>query len=119
MRSKTDAVNSEEVKVKNAKPPVKTSEVVKPKAIPTQGLLTIQVASLKNEQAAGEVVARLEQMGYDAYKVTVSLPGDGTYHRVRVGHFNSAVEAKQVAVLLQEDDFDAVVMRESASKYTP
>lgn len=103
---------AKEVTIENAKPPVKTSEVVKSKAIRAQGPLTIQVASLKNEQAARDVVARLEKMGYQAYKVTVSLPEDGTYHRVRVGHFNNAAEAKQVATLLQEDDFDVVIIRE-------
>jgi cell division septation protein DedD len=111
---------AEDTEVAHANPPVKTSQVVKPKnqlikpkrAIPAHSRLTIQVASLKNDRAANALVARLKKMRYEAYTVTASLPGNGTYHRVRVGHFTNPTEARQVAALLREDDFEAVVIEE-------
>ena len=89
------------------------NEVVKPKKEPpARGRRTIQVASLKSDQAARDLVARLGKMRYEAYKVTVNLPGNGTYHRVRVGHYDNPTEARQVAALLREDNFEAVVIEE-------
>ncbi|MBW1675855.1 MAG: SPOR domain-containing protein [Deltaproteobacteria bacterium] len=95
-----------------AKPDVKSPEVFKPKKMGGRGLLTIQVASLKNARKARQEVARLKRKGYEAYEVTVNVPGKGTYHRVRVGHFADSSEAGRVAARLKQDKLETMIVRE-------
>jgi len=54
---------------------------------------TLMVASLRNPQNAEELVARLQQQGYPAQMETVSMPEDGIWHRVLVGHYETREEA--------------------------
>ena len=95
-----------------AKPVVKSPATSKPKKIERQGLLTIQVASLKRAKKARQVVARLKRKGYEAYEVRVSVPGKGTYHRVRVGHFTDSSEAGLVAAKLKQEKLETMIVRE-------
>ena len=97
---------------KTAKPAVRPAEVVKPKKTGGRGLLTIQVASLKNAKKARQEVTRLRRKGYEAYQVTVNVPGQGTYHRVRVGHFADSSEAGRVAAGLKQHKLETIIMRE-------
>ncbi|MEE9402053.1 MAG: SPOR domain-containing protein [Desulfobacteria bacterium] len=87
-------------------------EVPKPDKIEGQELLTIQVASLNDAQKARQMVARLKGKGYEAYEVAVTLPGKGTYHRVRVGHFTDSNEASRVAARLKRENFEIMIVRE-------
>jgi hypothetical protein len=96
----------------NAKPEARSPEASKANKMGGQGLLTIQVASLKNAKKARQVVTRLRRKGYDAYEVTTSVPGKGTYHRVRVGHFADSSEAGLVAARLKEDKLETMILRE-------
>lgn len=109
----------EEARLKFAKahettpePAVKSPKVVKPKKLAGRGLLTIQVASLKNAKKARQEVARLKRKGYEAYKITVNVPGKGTYHRVRVGHFADSSEAGRVAARLKQHKLETIIVRE-------
>ena len=77
-----------------------------------QGLLTIQVASLNSAGKAGEMVADLRRKGYEAYETMVSVPGKGTYHRVRVGHFSDSTRAGRVAARLKQEKFETLIVRE-------
>ncbi|UCD88286.1 MAG: SPOR domain-containing protein [Desulfobacterales bacterium] len=77
-----------------------------------QGLLTIQVASLKDVQDAKQMVDRLKRKGYEAYQVTAALGGKGTFHRVRVGHFTDSDKASQVAARLKRENFEIMILRE-------
>jgi cell division septation protein DedD len=77
-----------------------------------QGLLTIQVASLKNATKARQMVASLKRKGYEAYEVTVNVSGNGAYHRVRVGHFADSSEAGRVAARLKQDKLETMIVRE-------
>lgn len=77
-----------------------------------KGLLTVQVASLKNGKEAQEIVARLKDKGYDAYEVSANIPGKGVYHRVRVGHFGDSSDAGRLAAKLKQDNFEAIIVRE-------
>ena len=95
-----------------AKPDARSPEASKPKKMGRQGLLTIQVASLKNATKARQVAARLKRKGYEAYEVTVDVPGKGTYHRVRVGHFADSSEAGRVAARLKRDKLETMIVRE-------
>ncbi len=107
------------------KPEIKISEVRKERATlekgstrtpkaeaGQQGLLTIQVASLQDAETASQMVGLLRGKGYRARSVTVSLPGEGTYHRVRVGRFSDASETSRVAARLKREGFDTVIFRE-------
>ena len=76
------------------------------------GLLTIQVASLQSSKQARRVIDRLKSKGYEAYESRVSVPGKGTYHRVRVGHFENSSEASRVAARLKKDQLDILIVRE-------
>ena len=89
--------------------PIKTSMVNK---TGRQGLLTIQVASLQSSKKARQVIDRLKSKGYEAYESTVSVPGKGTYHRVRVGHFENSREAGRVAARLKQDKLETMIVRE-------
>jgi hypothetical protein len=95
-----------------AKPYVKSPEFYKPKKIGGLGVLTIQVASLKSAEEADHEVDRLKRKGYDAYEVKVKVPGEGTYYRVRVGHFEDSREAERVAARLKEDKLKTMIVRE-------
>jgi len=95
-----------------AKPGTRSSEAPKAEMMGGQGLLTIQVASLKDAKKARQVVARLRRKGYDAYEVLTSVPGKGTYHRVRVGHFSDSNEAGRIAAKLKQDNLETMILRE-------
>jgi len=94
------------------KPNTGSPEASKTGKIGRRGLLTIQVASLKNAEWAKRIITRLKGKGYDAYEVTANVPGKGICHRVRVGHFADSIEAGRVAARLKQDKFEAMIVRE-------
>ena len=53
----------------------------------------------------------LLQSGYEAYAVTAHVGGKGTYHRVRVGHFEDRGDAKSMASRLRAEKYEAIVVR--------
>ncbi|MEE9566548.1 MAG: SPOR domain-containing protein [Desulfobacteria bacterium] len=95
-----------------AKPDARSPEASKENKMAGQGLLTIQVASLKNATKARQMVASLKRKGYEAYEVTVNVPGNGAYHRVRVGHFADSSEAGRVAARLKQHKLETMIVRE-------
>ena len=74
-----------------AKPPPAAAE--KRQAAPADGNLTIQVAALKDPDAAERIVANLKQQGYPAYLSRVVVAGDGLWFRVRVGRYRDQDQA--------------------------
>jgi cell division septation protein DedD len=64
--------------------------------------LTLQVASMKDAESADELVQRLKDQGFDAYRVAADIPGKGTWHRVRVGAFSDRSAAMAVAAKLKK-----------------
>jgi cell division septation protein DedD len=88
--------------------PKKLAVTKKPKHY---GALTIQVAAFKRTEKAQELIAGLRRKGYDAYKVTADLPNKGTYHRVRVGHYANAEEARLAASKLREERLETIIVR--------
>jgi cell division septation protein DedD len=74
----------------------------------------VQVASLQDSTKAMELVSSLKRKGYIAYAVAVQIPGKGTYHRVRVGHFRDRHEAGQVLAKLRQanPELKPMVIRE-------
>jgi cell division septation protein DedD len=88
--------------------PKKLAVTKKPKH---RGALTIQVAAFKRTEKAQELIAGLRRKGYDAYEVTANLPSKGTYHRVRVGHYASAEEARLAASKLRQERLETIIVK--------
>ncbi len=64
-----------------------------------RGAFTIQVVALRTQEGAASLVKRLKDASYRAY---LEPGGSAGLYRVRVGRFDSRVEAEQVAVQLRE-----------------
>jgi cell division septation protein DedD len=88
--------------------PKKIAVTKKPKH---QGALTIQVAAFKRTEKAQALIAGLRRKGYDAYQVTADLPNKGTYHRVRVGHYANAEEARFAASKLRQERLETIIVK--------
>jgi len=95
-----------------AKPDERSKKASKREKEGRQGLLTIQVVSLKDAKKARQIVARLRRKGYEAYEVQVDVPEKGTFHRVRVGHFADSSEAGRVAARLRRENLETMIVRE-------
>lgn len=77
----------------------------------TQGKLSIQVASLKEAEAADRLVAGLKEKGFAARRTVGKVPGKGIWHRVRVGRFATGEDAKSTLEQLKKEGLDAFVVR--------
>ncbi|VEN75200.1 conserved hypothetical protein [Candidatus Desulfarcum epimagneticum] len=73
---------------------------------------TVQVASMKNPEAAEKIAADLKRRGYSAYRTPGVVPGKGRYHRVRVGNFATRKKAGAAAKALSRKGFSAIVLME-------
>lgn len=79
--------------------PDKTPEKVA--SVPAAGAkFTLQVIAYNDLKQAEEQVSALKKRGFDAYTVTAQIPGKGTVHRVRVGHYPSRATAETAATQL-------------------
>lgn len=68
------------------------------------GKFAIQVGAFNNSQEAQEMVKKLKRKGYGAYSVTGSAAAKGTWHRVRIGRFQSLQEARQFALTFEKKE---------------
>jgi cell division septation protein DedD len=62
---------------------------------PAGPVYTIQAASVKNVKDADRLVAKLKKKGYPAYRAAGNVPGRGVWFRVRIGEYNSKVQARR------------------------
>ena len=60
---------------------------------PVSRIYTIQVAAYKQAGDADNLVAKLKQNGFTAYRALGKVPGKGIWYRVRVGEFKNKAEA--------------------------
>ena len=96
--------------VKTAKSPEK-AKVLKPdKKDKGEKNLTIQAASLKDQNDADRMVAKLKQKGYAAYKVIGVIPDKGIWFRIRVGYYENSAEAANTIKQLKKDGLDAFLV---------
>lgn len=72
---------------------------------------TIQVASLKDMKVATELSEILKKKGYQAYTVSVKIPGKGTWHRIRIGHFKNREDAGDILSRLKKDKYRPIVVQ--------
>jgi len=72
---------------------------------------TIQIAALKDPNAAEKLVGRLTKKGYPAYKSIGKIPGKGIWYRVRIGHFNNRAEAGGTLNRLKKEKITAIFVQ--------
>jgi cell division septation protein DedD len=68
-----------------------------------KGRLTIQVAALKDAEAAQRIVANLKKEGYSAYLSRQVIAGKGLWFRVRVGRYADDKQAATDMARLKRD----------------
>ncbi|MBI5197355.1 MAG: SPOR domain-containing protein [Nitrospirae bacterium] len=73
---------------------------------------TIQVAALKDRQNAYELVTALRGKGQEVYVVPFSSAERGTLYRVRVGHYQSRIDAQKAADKLSREGLNTFVLKE-------
>ncbi|GIW41679.1 MAG: hypothetical protein KatS3mg076_2256 [Candidatus Binatia bacterium] len=75
-----------------------------PGLVPTESRpWTVQVLAARSRTEAEAAVARLRRRGYDAYVLRVPA-GEGSWYRVRVGHFRTREEAQRVERRLRREE---------------
>ncbi|PIS28601.1 MAG: hypothetical protein COT43_06060 [Candidatus Marinimicrobia bacterium CG08_land_8_20_14_0_20_45_22] len=96
-KQKTPQVPSSTTSVKQAAPKPVNKVYDKGKSIPiVSGKYTIQISSWKTYKSAEKELARLSNMGLDAYiQKAVFKETKETWYRIRLGMFDSREEAKQ------------------------
>jgi cell division septation protein DedD len=70
---------------------------------PPEGTWSVQVNATKDETVANGLVKQLQERGYNAYVVRVSLQGEAWY-RVRVGRFPTMEAATAVVMRLKNEE---------------
>ncbi len=78
--------------------------------VETEKKITIQVASLKDPEAADRMVAKLKDRWYPAYRSVAEIPGRGVWYRVRIGSFRRKAEAQSTLERLKKDKIDGVLL---------
>ncbi len=73
-------------------------------ASPSPAKYAIQIGAFNNSQEAQEMVKKMKGRGYGAYSVTGSAAAKGTWHRVRIGRFQSLQEAQQFALAFEKKE---------------
>lgn len=85
------------------KPAARAASRKKRPAPAQKGELTIQVAALKDAQAAQRIVANLKKDGYPAYLSKRAIAGKGLWFRVRVGRYPDDKQAAADMARLTRD----------------
>jgi DedD protein len=79
---------------------------------PRPGTWAVQVSSLKDRNAANQLVQRLRSKGYPAYLVAPTPGAPLQLHKVQVGRYGDRAEAQKVdARLKKEEQFDTWIVR--------
>jgi cell division septation protein DedD len=89
-------------KIGKEKPDLDSSERKAVSSLPAK--YAIQVGAFNNSKDAQEMVEKLKSKGYAAYPVTGSAAAKGTWHRVRIGRFQSLQEARQFALRFEKKE---------------
>jgi cell division septation protein DedD len=65
-------------------------------------LYTVQVSAFEEPSGAEKLADQLKQKGYASYTQVKTIPGKGTWYRVRVGRYEGRAEAESTAKILEE-----------------
>lgn len=74
------------------------------------GNFTIQVAALREAALADGKVAELSRKGYPAYRTIGTVPGQGTWYRIRIGSFKDRTEASQMLERLKRENIKGMII---------
>ncbi|MBI4447223.1 MAG: SPOR domain-containing protein [Acidobacteria bacterium] len=83
-------------------------EETSPDTDPGTEVFTIQVAALRTESEARQMMLRLEAKGFPG-SVQAPSPGNDAFYRVYVGEFMSMTEAREMESKLRENAFPTFV----------
>jgi len=104
---------------KSAAPPVASTSQVQTAALaaspppPGASFYTVQVGSFRRDTDAQRLQQQLAQKGYAARLLSITLPGKGLWHRVRIGTFAERAEANEMAQRLRrQENLTGLVTRE-------
>ncbi len=100
-------------------PEVKTPVTEKPDQVdapadlenPGDKIFTIQVAALREKEAADQLFERLKKEEYAPYVVEVTLPGNVVWYRIRCGRYTDHDEASPVLERLRQDGYSPILVR--------
>jgi cell division protein FtsN len=90
----------------------KVSAAGKKSTAPTGAVYTVQAASFKKAKDADQLVARLKQKGFPAYRTLGKVPQKGIWFRIRIGKYNSRTEANKTLNRLKKLGFKPIVVKE-------
>jgi len=88
----------------------KDSEFRKQVTTETPGTWAIQVAATQDEDHGNQLVERLEKMRFPAYIVKATIPGKGTWYRIRIGGYTSRKEAEADKAELEKERFSPMIV---------
>jgi cell division septation protein DedD len=73
---------------------------------------TVQAAAFKNAKVADQLVAKLKQKGFPAYRTVGKIPDKGIWFRIRIGKYNSRAEANQTLNKLKKLGFKPIIVKQ-------
>lgn len=88
---------------KSAEPSVASTSQVQTAAVGAS-FYTVQVGSFRRDTDAQRLLQQLAQKGYAARLLSITLPGKGLWHRVRIGTFAERAEANEMAQRLRRQE---------------
>lgn len=95
---------------RRAAPPVASTSQVQTAALaaspppPGASFYTVQVGSFRRDTDAQRLLQQLARKGYEARLLSITLPGKGLWHRVRIGTFAERAEANEMAQRLRRQE---------------
>jgi len=81
------------------------------KRVEQPGTYLLQAGSFPSHQRADRLRAKLALLGLETRIQTVSVDGNKTWHRVRVGPYKNLAELNEARTLLKQNGIDAILIR--------
>ena len=81
------------------------------KRVEKPGTYLLQAGSFPSHQRADRLRAKLALLGLETRIQTVSVDGNRTWHRVRVGPYKNLAELNEARALLKKHGIDAILIR--------
>jgi len=81
------------------------------KRVEKPGTYLLQAGSFRNRKQADQLRAKLALLGMETSIQTVSVNNKQSWHRVRVGPYNSLRDLNQARRLLKKNGIDAILIR--------
>ncbi len=81
------------------------------KRVEQPGTYLLQAGSFPSHERADRLRARLALLGLETRIQTVSVDGNRTWHRVRVGPYKNLADLNEARTLLKKNGIDAILIR--------